>query len=134
MFYGTIDGASIHPRIVVRKALGYNAAAIIVAHNHPSGVAEPSHADRIITLKIVRRLQGSAPVPDISAVTPNMNDSTFEALARSVRECIDRNEPETGLYRLHTFLVKYFRVLCAKRGIETGREKPLHSQRFPVWG
>ncbi|MFO1432752.1 MAG: abortive infection family protein [Candidatus Competibacteraceae bacterium] len=78
-------------------------------------------------LKIVRRLQESAPVPDISAVTPNMDDSTFEALARSVRECIDRNEPETGLDRLHTFLVKYFRVLCAKRGIETGREKPLHS-------
>ena len=37
VFYGTIDGASIHPRIVVQKALGYNAAAVIVAHNHPSG-------------------------------------------------------------------------------------------------
>lgn len=78
-------------------------------------------------LKILRRLQESAVVPDISAVTPNIDDSTFEALARSVRECIDKNEPEAGLDRLHTFLVKYFRVLCARRGIETGREKPLHS-------
>ena len=78
-------------------------------------------------IKILRRLQESAAVPDINAVTPNIDDSSFEALARSVRDCIDKNEPETGLDRLHTFLVKYFRVLCARRGIETGREKPLHS-------
>ena len=78
-------------------------------------------------LKIVRRLQESASVPDIGAVIPNIEDENFEALARSVRESIDRNEPETGLDRLHTFVVKYFRVLCAKRGIETDREKPLHS-------
>lgn len=44
-----------------------------------------------------------------------------------MRESIDRNEPETGLDRLHTFVVKYFRVLCAKHGIQTDREKPLHS-------
>lgn len=78
-------------------------------------------------LKIVRRLQESAPVPDIGVVSPNIDDENFETLARSVRECIDRNEPETGLDRLHTFVVKYFRVLCTKRGIETDREKPLHS-------
>lgn len=78
-------------------------------------------------LKIVRRLQESAPVPDIGAVSPNSEDENFETLSRSVRECIDRNEPETGLDRLHTFVVKYFRVICAKRGIETDREKPLHS-------
>lgn len=52
LFFGTIDGASVHPREVVRKALGYNAAAIICAHNHPSGVAEPSQSDRAITLKL----------------------------------------------------------------------------------
>jgi len=78
-------------------------------------------------IKILRRLQESAAVPDINAVTPNIDDGTFEALARSVRDCIDKNEPETGLDRLHTFLVKYFRVLCARHSIETGREKPLHS-------
>lgn len=49
LFYGTVDGASVHPREVVRRALHHNAAAVIFAHNHPSGVAEPSDADRHIT-------------------------------------------------------------------------------------
>jgi len=78
-------------------------------------------------LKIVKRLKESAPVQDIEDIVVNFDDSSFEALARSVRECIDKNEPETGLDRLHTYLVKYFRALCTKRGIEANREKPLHS-------
>ena len=78
-------------------------------------------------LRIVRRLKESAPVPDIGVVTASIEDQSFEALARSVRESIERNEPETGLDRLHTFVVKYFRVLCEKRGIDTSRDKPLHS-------
>ena len=78
-------------------------------------------------LRIVRRLKESAPVPAIESVTPNIEDHSFEALARSVREAINRNEPETGLDKLHTFVVKYFRVLCDKRGIDISREKPLHS-------
>jgi DNA repair protein RadC len=49
LFTGTVDGASIHPREVVRAALSVNACAAIFAHNHPSGVAEPSTADRAIT-------------------------------------------------------------------------------------
>jgi DNA repair protein RadC len=49
VFRGTIDGASVHPRDVVKLALSRNAAAVILAHNHPSGVAEPSHADELIT-------------------------------------------------------------------------------------
>jgi DNA repair protein RadC len=49
LFRGTIDGASVHPREVVREALARNAAAVVFAHNHPSGVAEPSAADRHIT-------------------------------------------------------------------------------------
>ena len=52
MFYGTIDGASVYPREVVRKAIDTNAAAVIFAHNHPSGVAEPSQADRQITQRL----------------------------------------------------------------------------------
>jgi DNA repair protein RadC len=49
LFRGTIDGATVHPREVVKLALQYNAAALIFAHNHPSGVAEPSRADIAIT-------------------------------------------------------------------------------------
>ena len=52
MFRGTIDGASVHPREVIKRCLEHNAAALIVAHNHPSGVAEPSHADRIVTRRL----------------------------------------------------------------------------------
>ncbi len=52
LFRGTIDGASVHPREVVKRALANNAAAVILAHNHPSGVAEPSQADELITLRL----------------------------------------------------------------------------------
>ena len=52
LFQGTIDGAAVHPREVVREALARNAAAVILAHNHPSGVAEPSDADRRITERL----------------------------------------------------------------------------------
>jgi DNA repair protein RadC len=52
LFFGTIDGASVHPREVVRRVLSVKAAAVIFAHNHPSGVAEPSQADEIITQRL----------------------------------------------------------------------------------
>ena len=56
MFQGTIDGASVHPREVVKAALRLNAAAVILAHNHPSGVAEPSRADEAITRRLTDAL------------------------------------------------------------------------------
>ena len=52
LFAGTIDGASVHPREVVKKALAHNAAAVILAHNHPSGIPEPSRADESITTRL----------------------------------------------------------------------------------
>ncbi|MGD9598087.1 MAG: DNA repair protein RadC [Steroidobacteraceae bacterium] len=61
LFRGTIDGASVHPREVVRQALAHNAAAVILAHNHPSGVAEASQADELIT----RRLRDALALMDI---------------------------------------------------------------------
>ena len=56
LFRGTVDGASVHPREVVRRALVHNAAAVILAHNHPSGVAEPSYADRAVTERLEQAL------------------------------------------------------------------------------
>lgn len=56
LFQGTIDGASVYPREVAKKALARNAAAVILAHNHPSGVAEPSQADRRITERLQQAL------------------------------------------------------------------------------
>ncbi|NVK39247.1 MAG: DNA repair protein RadC [Gammaproteobacteria bacterium] len=57
LFRGTIDGASVYPREVVKKVLSHNAAAVIFAHNHPSGVAEPSLSDERITLKLQQALR-----------------------------------------------------------------------------
>lgn len=57
LFRGTIDGASVYPREVVKRALQHNAAALIFAHNHPSGIAEPSEADRHITKKLKQALE-----------------------------------------------------------------------------
>jgi len=61
LFRGTVDGATVHPREVVKEALARNAAAVILAHNHPSGVAEPSQADELIT----RRLRDALALVDI---------------------------------------------------------------------
>lgn len=56
MFQGTINAAAVYPREVVKLALKYNATSVILAHNHPSGVAEPSSSDEAITSKIKRAL------------------------------------------------------------------------------
>ena len=56
MFRGTIDAASVYPREVVRRALELDAAAVILAHNHPSGVTEPSQADEWMTTRLVEAL------------------------------------------------------------------------------
>ena len=57
LFYGTVDSASVYPREVAKAALQANAAAVIFAHNHPSGIAEPSSSDRRITTRLVDALK-----------------------------------------------------------------------------
>jgi DNA repair protein RadC len=61
LFQGTINGASVYPRVVVQQAMEVNAAAMVFFHNHPSGVAEPSHADEAIT----RRLKDALALVDV---------------------------------------------------------------------
>ena len=56
LFFGTIDSSSVHPRQVLKRALHHNAAALIVAHNHPSGVAEPSSSDQSLTSRLKEAL------------------------------------------------------------------------------
>ena len=56
LFFGTVNGATVYCREVVKRGLKHNAAAVILAHNHPSGVAEPSQADEMITRQLVRSL------------------------------------------------------------------------------
>lgn len=57
LFFGTIDAASIYPREVLKTALNHNAVAVIFAHNHPSGIAEPSQADKRITQRLIDALK-----------------------------------------------------------------------------
>ncbi len=64
LFYGTIDGASVHPREVVKRALANNSAAVILTHNHPSGVGEPSQADIALT----RRLKDALGLIDVRII------------------------------------------------------------------
>ena len=64
IFFGTIDGCSVHPREVVRMALKFNAAAVIFAHNHPSGVAEPSQSD----MRITERLSAALELIDVRVI------------------------------------------------------------------
>lgn len=56
IFHGTIDGAEVHPRVVIQRCMHHNAAAIIVFHNHPSGDATPSTADRAVTAQLKQAL------------------------------------------------------------------------------
>jgi len=57
LFYGTIDGASVYPREVAKAALQHNAAAMILAHNHPSGNPQPSEADKRLTKRLVAAME-----------------------------------------------------------------------------
>ena len=56
LFRGTVDGAEVHPREVAKRALAWNAAAVVVFHNHPSGNPEPSAADRAVTARLKQAL------------------------------------------------------------------------------
>lgn len=56
LFEGSIDSAAVHPRVVVQRAMAVNAAAVLLGHNHPSGVAEPSAADRHLTAQLKQAL------------------------------------------------------------------------------
>jgi DNA repair protein RadC len=56
LFFGSVSGASVYPREVVKKSLALNASALILCHNHPSGIAEPSNSDKRITERLVQAL------------------------------------------------------------------------------
>jgi hypothetical protein len=77
--------------------------------------------------RIATRLLESAPVDAIDAIAPEGSERSFEVLAKAVRDSIEKNEPEAGLDRLHTYVTKLIRTLSEKRGVSTDKDKPLHS-------
>ena len=82
LFRGTINGASVHPREVVKETLKHNAAAVILAHNHPSGIADPSEADKRLTSRLKDALSMvDVRVLDHIIVSP---DETFSMAERGL--------------------------------------------------
>jgi len=77
--------------------------------------------------KIARRLLHDQPVAELDALVAIADERDFEVVAEHIRELIEKNQPEGGLDRLHTFVNKFIRVTCVPRGIEITRDKPLHS-------
>ena len=77
--------------------------------------------------RTVARLVQESPVQELDALVALGNERDFEVVAKAVRDAIDRDEPEGGLDRLHTFVIKYVRSLCDVQGITVDRDKPLHS-------
>jgi len=75
---------------------------------------------------VVRLLQGS-PVVEMDALTAISDEKDFETVAKAVRDAIEKNMPEAGLDRLHTFVTKYIRTLCTHQNIPVTKHKPLHS-------
>lgn len=77
-------------------------------------------------LKIGEKLKQNKVFENIDALKPNVEDKNFHLLAKSIKESIERNEPEVAIDRLHTFAVRYIRELCDRHSIEYKRDVPLH--------
>lgn len=99
----------------------------LVEFSVAEGQVQADNRDLESCRRTTARLMQDSPVPELDALTALSDDRDFEVVAKAVRDAIDRNEPEAGLDRLHTFVIKYVRSLCAARGIDTPRDKPLHS-------
>jgi len=78
-------------------------------------------------MAVAERLLQAAPVPDAEVISVLSHREEFEHLARSVLEAIQKNDPQSGLDRLHTFAIKFARSLCETHGLTIDRDKPLHS-------
>jgi hypothetical protein len=76
---------------------------------------------------IASRLLSGAPVSGLESLDPPTDEAVFQTLIKSVQHSIDTNEPATGLDRLHTYVVKFIRAICRRRGIQVREENPLHS-------
>jgi hypothetical protein len=77
--------------------------------------------------KMATRMLNDTPVAELDALTATADERDFETVARHVREAIEKNQPEAALDRLHTFVIKYLRTVCAHRGVAVNRDKALHS-------
>lgn len=84
-------------------------------------------ASRAEGLRIAARLADATPICEVEALEAAATEADFETLSRQVLDAVEKNKPEVGLDRLHTFVVKFVRARCEEHGLATDREKPLHS-------
>jgi hypothetical protein len=77
--------------------------------------------------RIIIRMTQDGPVTELNALTAISDERDFETVAKAIRETIEKNQPEAGLDRLHTFVIKDVRSLCTQRGVTVTRDKALHS-------
>lgn len=77
--------------------------------------------------KISERLKARGPAESLDVIEPKDDDESFDKLAKSVKQSIINNEPEVGLDRLHTYMTKFLRKVCAEHGIKFDKDTPLHS-------
>lgn len=118
---GKLVGALIDHRAEVLAEQERQGASILDVKRHPD-------EDRLVEecRRIAARLTQGSVVSEIGAIAAPVPEPEFEAVAREVQEAIRRNQPEVGLDRLHTFVVKFVRSLCTKRGMTVTRESALH--------
>ena len=110
----------LEPNHVVAKALGE-----LIAQAQDENI----QLDRQLLEEcraVISRLSSGQPVADIDAIAADPDDRDFELVARAARESIDANQPEMGLDRLHTFVVKFMRLLCKEQGLPHERDIPLN--------
>jgi hypothetical protein len=99
----------------------------LIEYGLKTGNIASDHPDLASCRRTVARLLSDNPVPELDALSAASEERDFDIVAKAVREAIERNEPEGGLDRLHTFAIKYLRSVCAQAGITVTKEKPLHS-------
>jgi hypothetical protein len=113
---------TLEPSFVVGKLL-----VDLLQYVSEHGIKPENRAMFESARRAAERLLESQSVPEIDAINPNAVERDFEALAKSVRDAIERNQPETGLDRLHTFVSKYMKAICNRHSVVYSKEKPLHS-------
>ncbi len=99
LFTGTINRTEVHPREVIKRALHHNAAAVVLAHNHPSGEVTPSKADRLITERLVQALGlvDTSAFPSYSARPPESGDFHQARYPRQKRLSYSESERQNSI-------------------------------------
>ncbi|WP_133478254.1 abortive infection family protein [Cognatilysobacter segetis] len=111
----------VEPNGVVAKCL-----VELLEHARSAGIVTRDEALVGECRAIITRLSLDKPVADIEAISAAEDERDFDLVAKEARESIERNQPEAGLDRLHTFLVKFVRYLCEQHGLQVTRDMPLN--------